>query len=137
MFTSEERSAMKDRARELRAEAKRDKAKNGGDRAVRAKIAKMREDDRVIAERLHEIIVENAPGLTPKLWYGMPAYSHGDEIVCFYQPAAKFKARYATLGFNPVARLDDGDMWPTHFALPTLTEADAVKVAERVRRAVA
>ena len=128
-FSSEERAAMKDRAKEL-------KAKVNGDKDVRAKIAKMRPADRTIADRLHTVVTTNAPDLTPRLWYGMPAYARRDgEIVCFFQSAQKFKTRYATVGFSDKARLDDGDMWPVYFALPKLTDADAARIAELVTRA--
>ncbi|MEV0651064.1 DUF1801 domain-containing protein [Phytomonospora sp. NPDC050363] len=135
-FSTEERDAMKDRARELKEEARRDKSKASGDKSVRAKIAKMRETDRTIAERLHDIITDNAPDLTAKLWYGMPAYTKDGKVVCFFQSAQKFKTRYATLGFSDQAKLDDGDLWGTYFAIPRLGEAEAERIAKLVRRAV-
>ncbi len=119
-FTAEERAAMKERARELKANATR---KADAEAALLAKIAEMPEPDRSMAERLHAIIKESAPALSPKLWYGMPAYAKDGKIVCFFQSADKFKARYATFGFNDDANLDDGAMWPTSFALKELTPA--------------
>ena len=127
-FTAEERAAMKERAQELKAEAR--------ESDVLAKIAEMPEPDRSIGKRLHAIIKANAPGLSPKTWYGMPAYAKDDEIVCFFQPADKFKSRYATFGFNDAANLDKGDMWPTAFALTKLTAADEKKIATLVKKAV-
>src|SRR5919205_2602291 len=112
-FTAEERAAMKERARELKAEAQR----ADGERAVLAKIAEMPEPDRAMAERLHEIIKASAPALSPKTWYGMPAYAKDGKVVCYFTPASKFNSRYATFGFNDSANLDDGTMWPTSFAL--------------------
>jgi uncharacterized protein YdhG (YjbR/CyaY superfamily) len=132
-FTAEERAAMKERARELK--AAENKAEWESD--VLAKIAEMPEADRVIAERLHEIVKANAPTLSPKTWYGMPAYANDDgKIVCFFQSADKFKARYATLGFNDAAKLDDGTMWPTAFALKKLTAKEEARIGELVRKAV-
>ncbi|NUW37428.1 DUF1801 domain-containing protein [Nonomuraea sp. SMC257] len=139
-FTDEERAAMKERAKELRTSSrsrasKADKAAEE-EAAVVAKIAEMEDpDDRIMAERIHAVIKENAPGLAPKLWYGMPAYARDGKIVCFFQPAQKFKTRYATLGFNDPARLDDGTMWPTAFALTELTAADEARIGELVKRA--
>ena len=127
-FTAEERAAMKERAQELKAEA--------SENDVLAKIAEMPKPDRDMAKRLHAIIKASAPDLSPKTWYGMPAYAKGDEIVCFFQPADKFKARYATFGFNDSARLDEGAMWPTSFALKKLTKADEKKIAALVKKAV-
>jgi uncharacterized protein YdhG (YjbR/CyaY superfamily) len=132
-FTAEERAAMKERTRELKAEAT---GKAGGESAVLAKIAEMPPPDRRMAERLHAIVRENAPVLAPRLWYGMPAYAKDGKVVCFFQAADKFKARYATLGFNDHAQLDDGAMWPTAFALEELTAAVETTIAELVRRAV-
>ena len=136
-FTDEERAAMKERAQELRAEAhgKGDKAK--GESAVLAKIAEMPEPDRAMAERLHVIITTIAPDLSPKTWYGMPAYANKDgKVVCFYTAASKFNERYATFGFNAVANLDEGDMWPTSFALKELTASVEEQIAALVRKAI-
>ena len=136
-FTDEERDAMKERVRELKAAARRgpraDKA--DGERAVLAKIAEMPEPDRAMAERLHALINASAPALTPKLWYGMPAYARDGKVVCFFQSAQKFKTRYATLGFSDTAKLDDGTMWPTAFALTELTAADEARIGALVKRA--
>jgi uncharacterized protein YdhG (YjbR/CyaY superfamily) len=131
-FTAEERAAMRERARELKAEAQ----KADGESAVLAKIAEMPEPDRSMARRLHEVITSSAPTLSPKTWYGMPAYAKDDKIVCFFQNAGKFKARYSTLGFNDAANLDDGAMWPTSFALMELTAAVEAKVRQLVKKAV-
>jgi uncharacterized protein YdhG (YjbR/CyaY superfamily) len=136
-FTDEERAAMKERAKELKAEARANKDKAAGESAVLAKIAEMPEPDRVLAERLHAIIKANAPALSPKLWYGMPAYANKDgRIVCFFQGAYKFNARYATLGFNDAANLDEGALWPVVFALKTLTAAEEAKISALVKKAV-
>jgi uncharacterized protein YdhG (YjbR/CyaY superfamily) len=135
-FTDEERAAMKERARELKAEARADKNKADGESAVLAAIAKMPERDRVMAKRLHAIIKANAPGLSPKTWYGMPAYSKDDDVVCFFQCADKFKARYATLGFSDEAKLDEGHMWPTSYALKELGSAEEAKIGALVKKAV-
>ena len=131
-FTDEEKAAMKERARELKAEAE----KADGESALLAKIAEMPESDRVIAERLHAIIKANAPVLTPKTWYGMPAYARDGKVVCFFTSAQKFGSRYATLGFNDTANLDDGSMWPTSFALKELTDAEEARIVELVKKAV-
>jgi uncharacterized protein YdhG (YjbR/CyaY superfamily) len=131
-FTAEERAAMKERAREMKAAA----GKAEGERDLLAKIAEMQGSDRAMAERLHGIITANAPALSPKTWYGMPAYANGDgEIVCFFQPAQKFNARYATFGFNDAANLDEGSMWPTSFALTRLTAANEAKIRALVKTA--
>lgn len=136
-FTDEERAAMKERAKELKAEARSKKKKADGERDVLAKIAEMPEPDRVIAERLHEIIKANAPALMPKTWYGMPAYANKDgKVVCFFQAADKFSTRYATFGFNDTANLDDGVMWPTAFALKALTAAEEQRIVALVKKAV-
>ncbi len=136
-FTDEERSAMKERAREMKAEARRgpraDKA--DGESVVLAKIAEMPEPDRAMATRLHAIITASAPALSPKTWYGMPAYAKDGKVVCFFQSAQKFKSRYATLGFNDEAKLDEGAMWPTSFALKELTAAEEAKIAALVKKA--
>ena len=127
-FTAEERAAMKERAREL----KRDTA--DGEQDVREKIAEMAEPDRAMAKRIHAIVMNAAPTLTPRTWYGMPAYTLNGKVVCFFQGAQKFKSRYATLGFNDAARLDDGSMWPTAFT--KLTAADEAKIRALVKKAV-
>jgi uncharacterized protein YdhG (YjbR/CyaY superfamily) len=132
VFTEEERDAMKNRARELKADA----AKADGEGEVRAKIAEMAPSDRAMAERLHAVIEASAPALSPKLWYGMPAYAKDGKIVCFFQPAQKFKTRYATFGFNDAANLDDGNMWPVAFALKNVTAADEARIAALVKNAM-
>lgn len=137
-FTDEERAAMAERAQELKAAARRgsraDKA--DGESDVLAKIAEMPEADRKIAERLHALIKASAPALTPRTWYGMPAYAKNGDVVCFFQSAQKFKTRYATLGFSDKASLDEGDMWPTAFALKELTAAQEARISTLVKRAV-
>ena len=135
-FTDEERAAMKERAKELKAEARANKNKAEGESDVLAKIAEMPEADRVMAERIHAIIKASAPALAPKTWYGMPAYVRDGKIVCFFQSAQKFNARYATLGFNDIANLDEGAMWPTAFALKELTAAEEARISELVKKAV-
>jgi uncharacterized protein YdhG (YjbR/CyaY superfamily) len=131
-FTDEERAAMKERAQELKAAA--DKA--DGESAVLAKIAEMPKSDRAMAKRLHEIIKASAPALSPRTWYGMPAYAKDGKVVCFFQSAHKFKSRYATFGFNDSANLDKGAMWPTSFALKKLTAAEEAKIGALVKKAV-
>jgi len=137
-FTDEERAAMKERARELKAASRRgsraDKADGEGD--VLAKIAEMQEPDRFMAERLHAIVKASAPDLSPRTWYGMPAYAKDGDVVCFFQAAQKFKARYATLGFSDKAKLDEGRMWPTAFALKELTPAEETRIGALIRKAV-
>ena len=136
-FSDEERDAMKQRAKELKAEARAGKSRAEGESAALAAIAAMQEPDRAMATRLHEIITASAPSLAPKTWYGMPAYANQDgKIVCFFQSAAKFGARYATLGFNDSANLDEGAMWPTSFALKELTADDEERISELVKKAV-
>ncbi|KIQ62803.1 hypothetical protein TR51_28175 [Kitasatospora griseola] len=139
-FTADERAAMKERAKELKAESKRASAAAKAAEAERdllEKIAEMPDQDRVLAERFHRIVTEVAPELAPKTWYGMPAYNNEDgKPVCFFQSAAKFKSRYATIGFSDHARLDDGDMWPVYYAVADLGEAEAARIAELVKRAV-
>ncbi len=136
-WTDEERAAMKEHARELKAAAKRGAAKADGEADIKAKIAEMPPSDRAMAQRVHEIVKANAPDLLPRTWYGMPAYANTDgKIVCFFQSADKFKARYATFGFNDVATLDDGSMWPTSWALTKLTNADEKRIGDLVKRAV-
>jgi uncharacterized protein YdhG (YjbR/CyaY superfamily) len=135
-FTVEERAAMRERAKELRAEERANKNRAAGERAVLAKIAEMQGPDRAMAERLHEIVKASAPSLSPKTWYGMPAYANKDgKVVCFFQSAEKFNARYATLGFNDAANLDEGVMWPTSFALKELTAAEEARIGALVERA--
>ena len=131
-FTAEERAAMRERAKELKAEAQ----KADGERAVLAKIAEMQGSDRAMAERLHEIVKASAPELSPKTWYGMPAYAKDGKVVCFFQSAEKFDARYATLGFSDKANLDEGAMWPTSFALKELTATEEAKISALVKRVV-
>jgi uncharacterized protein YdhG (YjbR/CyaY superfamily) len=133
-FTEEERAAMRERARELRAAARG--GRGDGERDVLAKIAEMPEKDRALAERVHAIVTTAAPALSPKTWYGMPAYARDGDIVCFFQAAQKFKARYATFGFSDKANLDEGTMWPTSFALKELTAAEEARIAALVKRAV-
>ena len=137
-FTDEERLAMKERAQELKAEARRGPraTKADGEGDVLAKIAEMPEPDRAMAERLHAIINASAPALSPRTWYGMPAYAKDGNVVCFFQSAQKFKTRYATLGFSDKANLDQGQMWPTAFALKELTAAEEAKIGALVRKAV-
>lgn len=135
-FTEEERAAAKERARELKAEARRGADTAAGERDVLAKIAEMPASDRTMAERLHAIVTASAPTLMPKTWYGMPAYAKDGKVICFFTPAAKFKSRYATFGFNDDANLDHGPMWPTSFALKELTSAEERKIAALVKKAV-
>ena len=135
-WTDEERAAMKEHAKELKAAAKRGAAKADGEADIKAKIADMPASDRDMAQRIHEIVKANAPDLVPRTWYGMPAYANADgKIVCFFQSADKFKARYATFGFNDVATLDDGSMWPTSWALTKLTSADEKRIGDLVKKA--
>ena len=135
-FTDEERAAMKERAQELKAEARANKKKAEGESDVLAKIAEMPQPDRAMAKRLHEIIKASAPALSPKTWYGMPAYAKDGKVVCYFTPASKFKERYATFGFNATANLDEGTMWPTAFALKELTAADEARIGALVKKAV-
>ena len=137
-FTSEERAAMKDRAQELKAEAGRGPraGKADGESDVLAKIAEMPEPDRAMAKRLHAIIKASAPALSPKTWYGMPAYAKDGKVVCFFQSAQKFNSRYATFGFSDTAKLDEGAMWPTSFALKELTATEETRIAALVKRAM-
>jgi uncharacterized protein YdhG (YjbR/CyaY superfamily) len=135
-FTDEERAAMRERAREQKAAARRGANAADGESDVLAKIAEMPEDDRVMAERIHALVKTTAPILTPRTWYGMPAYAKDGTVVCFFQSAHKFKSRYATFGFNQKANLDEGNMWPTAFALKKLTRADEAKIRALVKRAV-
>ena len=135
-FTAEERAAMKERAQELKAEARAEKDRAAGESDVLAKIAEMRGSDRAMAKRLHEIVRASAPSLSPKTWYGMPAYAKNGKVVCFFQAAQKFKTRYATLGFSDEANLDKGAMWPTAYALKELSDAEATKIGALVKKAV-
>jgi uncharacterized protein YdhG (YjbR/CyaY superfamily) len=137
-FTDEERAAMKERAQELKAEARRGPraGKADGERAVLAKIAEMQGPDRAMAERLHAIVKASAPALAPRTWYGMPAYAKDGKVVCFFQSAQKFRSRYATFGFSDEANLDDGAMWPTSFALKELTAVEEERIGVLVRKAV-
>jgi uncharacterized protein YdhG (YjbR/CyaY superfamily) len=128
-FTAEEKAAMRARARELKAAAE-------GEEAVLAALEKMSKDDRALGERIHAIVKKAAPDLTPKTWYGMPAYARDGKVVCFFRDAGKFKSRYATLGFSDQANLDDGNMWPTDFALKKLTAADEKRISALVKKAV-
>jgi uncharacterized protein YdhG (YjbR/CyaY superfamily) len=131
-FTAEEKAAMRERARELKAQA----GKADAEREVLAKIAEMQEPDRVMAERLHALITASAPDLSPRTWYGMPAYAKDGNVICFFQSAEKFKARYATFGFSDKANLDEGAMWPTAFALTELTAAEEARIGALVKKAV-
>jgi uncharacterized protein YdhG (YjbR/CyaY superfamily) len=135
-FTDEERAAMKERAQELKAEARANKDKAEGESDVLAKIAEMQEPDRGMAMRLHAIIKASAPALSPKTWYGMPAYAKDGKVVCFFQSAQKFNSRYATFGFSDTANLDEGAMWPTSFALKELTATEEAKISALVMKAV-
>ena len=131
-FSAEERAAMKERAKELKAEAER----ADGESALLAKIAEMKGNDRAMAKRLHAIVKANAPGLSPKTWYGMPAYARDGKVVIFFKSAEKFKSRYATLGFEEAANLDDGAMWPSSFALKKLTDTEEARIVALVKKAV-
>jgi uncharacterized protein YdhG (YjbR/CyaY superfamily) len=137
-FTDEERAAMRERAQELKAAARRGAGagKSDGESDVLAKIAEMSQPDRGMAERLHALVMTSAPELSPRTWYGMPAYAKDGDVVCFFQSAQKFKSRYATLGFSDKANLDDGTMWPTYFALADLTPAEEAKISALVKKAV-
>jgi uncharacterized protein YdhG (YjbR/CyaY superfamily) len=135
-FTDEERAAMKERAQELKAEARANKNKAAGESDVLAKIAEMQTPDRAMAKRLHAIVKASAPALSPRTWYGMPAYAKDGKVVCYFQSAEKFKSRYATFGFSDEANLDEGTMWPTSFALKKLTAADEARIRALVKKAV-
>jgi uncharacterized protein YdhG (YjbR/CyaY superfamily) len=136
-FTDDEKAAMKERARELKAEARRGAKREDGEADLLAKIAEMDRSDRLLAERIHAIVTASAPDLWPKTWYGMPAYAKDGKVVCFFQSAEKFKARYATFGFNDAAMIDDGAMWATSFALKELTPAGEKRISALVKKAVA
>jgi len=135
-FSAEEKAAMRERAKELKAEARRGKDRAAGESDLLAKIEEMPKADRDMATRLHEIVTKTAPDLMPKTWYGMPAYAMDGKVVCYFTPASKFDSRYSTFGFNDTAKLDDGAMWPTSFALKKLTAADEKKIAALVKKAV-
>ena len=136
-FTAEERAAMKERAKELKAEARANRDKAAGERDVLAKIAEMPQPDDAIAERLHSIVKASAPGLSPKTWYGMPAYANKDgKVVCFFQSGQKYDSRYSTFGFQDAANLDEGAMWPVAFALQKLTRTEEAKIIALVKKAV-
>ena len=135
-FTADEKAAMRERAREAKAEARRGSDRAAGEKDLLAKIAEMPDADRVMAEKFHAIVTATAPDLAPKTWYGMPAYARDGKLICFFQAAAKFKARYATFGFEENANLDDGDMWPTSFALRKLGPAEEARIVELVKKAV-
>ena len=136
VLTAEERAAMKERVQELKAEARRGKDNAAGESDVLAKIAEMKGPDQATAKRLHALIKDTAPALSPKTWYGMPAYAKGGKVVCFFQSAHKFKSRYATFGFSDEANLDEGAMWPTAFALKELTAAEEARIVALVKKAV-
>ncbi len=131
-FTAEERAAMRERAKELKAEARKEE----GEKALLTKVAEMKESDRAMAKRIHAIVTASAPELEPKTWYGMPAYAKDGKIVCFFQSAGKFNSRYATFGFTDEANIDKGAMWPTSFGLKELTDAEEAKIAALVKKAV-
>jgi uncharacterized protein YdhG (YjbR/CyaY superfamily) len=136
-FTDDEKAAMKARAQELKAEARAGKDRSEGEKAILAAISAMKEPDRSMAKRLHEIVTASAPTLMPKTWYGMPAYADADgKVICFFQAAGKFKVRYATFGFQPDAKLDEGNMWAASFALMKLTAAEEAKIKALVKKAV-
>jgi uncharacterized protein YdhG (YjbR/CyaY superfamily) len=134
-FTDAEQAAMKERAKELKAEERANKKREEGEKDLLEKVAEMTEPDRSMAERVHAIVTTNAPELWPKTWYGMPAYARDGKVVCFFQSAEKFNARYATLGFNDTANLDEGAMWPTAFALKALNAAEEKRIAALVKKA--
>ena len=135
-FSAEEKAAMKERAKELKAEAKAKKNRADGEKAILEKIAEMEESSRVIAKRLHEIVKTTAPDLFPRTWYGMPAYAKDDKVIVFFQSADKFNTRYSTLGFNDTANLDEGTFWPTAYALTKLTPAIETQIANLIKKAV-
>jgi uncharacterized protein YdhG (YjbR/CyaY superfamily) len=135
-FADAEKAAMKERAKELKAEARINKNRAEGEQAIREKIAEMSEPDRSMAERIHAIVTDSAPDLMPRTWYGMPAYAKDGKVVCYFTPAEKFESRYATFGFNDTANLDEGNMWPTSFALKLLTGAEEKRLGALVKQAV-
>lgn len=136
VFSAEERAAMRERVREQKAEARRGADREAGEKELLAKIAEMPEPDRAMAKKIHAIVKASAPTLSPKTWYGMPAYAKDGKVVCFFTPAAKFKERYASFGFNAEANLDEGTMWPTAWAITKLTKSDESTIADLVRKAV-
>lgn len=136
VWTDEERAAMKERAKEMKAEARANKDRAAGESDLLAKIAEMPEPERSMAKKVHEIVSASAPELMPKTWYGMPAYARDGKIVCFFQSAQKFNTRYATFGFNDTAKLDDGELWPVAYALKELTPSVEAKIRELVKKAV-
>ena len=135
-FTADEKAAMRERARETKAEARRGSDRAAGEADLLAKIAEMPDSDRIMAEKIHAVVTANAPDLSPKTWYGMPAYARDGKIVCFFKAAAKFETRYATFGFEETAKIDDGSMWATSWALTKLSPADEAKIGELVKKAV-
>ncbi len=135
-FSEEERAAMKERAKELKAEARAEKKREEGESDIQEKIAEMPESEQEMARRIHQIIKDSAPDLMPKTWYGMPAYAKGGDVICFFQAASKFKSRYTSLGFNDSAKLDDGDMWPTAFAVKKLNSSVEKQIVALVRKAM-
>jgi uncharacterized protein YdhG (YjbR/CyaY superfamily) len=135
-FSPEERAAMKEYAQELKAQARAERSRADGEKELLAKIAEMKEPDRGMAKRLHAIVTAEAPSLMPQTWYGMPAYAKNGKVLCFFQSAQKFKARYATLGFNDSAKLDDGSMWPISFALKKMTGTEETRIRALVKKAV-
>jgi uncharacterized protein YdhG (YjbR/CyaY superfamily) len=135
-FTAAEKAAMRERAKEAKAEERMNKDRADGERAIKEKIAEMSGSDRTLAKKIHRIVTDNAPDLMPRTWYGMPAYAREGKVVCFFTPAEKFGSRYASFGFNDSANLDQGVMWPTSFAVKRLTEAEEKKLAALVRKAV-
>jgi uncharacterized protein YdhG (YjbR/CyaY superfamily) len=135
-FTAAEKAAMRERAKEAKAEERMNKDRAEGERAIKEKIAEMSGSDRTLAKKIHKIVTDNAPDLMPRTWYGMPAYAREGKVVCFFTPAEKFGSRYASFGFNDSANLDQGVMWPTSFAVQRLTEAEEKKLAALVRKAV-
>ncbi len=135
-FTDAEKAAMKERAKEAKAEARANRKREEGEKDVLEKIGEMPEPDQSMARRIHEIVTEHAPDLWPRTWYGMPAYARDGKVVCFFQPAAKFETRYATLGFNETAYLDEGNMWPVAYVLKELTPAEEEKIVALVKKAV-
>jgi uncharacterized protein YdhG (YjbR/CyaY superfamily) len=135
-FTAAEKAAMRERAKEAKAEERMNKDRAAGERAIQERIAEMSGADRALAERIHALVAENAPDLMPRTWYGMPAYARDGKVVCYFTPAEKFGSRYATFGFNDAATLDQGVMWPTSFAVKKLTAAEEKKLAALIRKAV-
>jgi uncharacterized protein YdhG (YjbR/CyaY superfamily) len=136
VFSAEEKAALRETARERKAQARSKDLRADGERDLRAKIAELPVEEKAMAERLHELITAAAPDLWAKTWYGMPAYTRDGKVVCFFKPGSKFKSRYATFGFEEEARLDDGSMWPTSYALTKLTKADEARITELVKKAV-